>query len=186
MVIIKFILLWVFKAAPWRKRLDARIPSLGSRVCVSVTPCGFCGRHNGVWVGLSRCFPVFSCHKFHSIISPHSSHSFQFMSSCDGASGMVGRYPCKSQTFKGLHHISSLDPAYARHELRRRWNFRFIDSHTVSRISQTSFLLFYFIHLIYRNLTSLVISCLGSLGVYQVAVYFYCCVMYVSMLSIFI
>ena len=47
------------KAASWRKRLGARLPPLGSRVRVSVTPCGFRGGGNGVWVGFSRGFSRF-------------------------------------------------------------------------------------------------------------------------------
>ena len=50
----------------WPKRLGAR-----------VTPCGFRGGRNGVWVGFLR---DFSCHKFHSTISPHSSHPCRFIS----------------------------------------------------------------------------------------------------------
>ena len=48
-------------------------------------------------------FTVFHCHKFHSIIPPHSSiHfvSFHFIRHCDGASGMVSRHPCYSQWTK--------------------------------------------------------------------------------------
>ena len=65
----------------WRKRLDARLPLLGSRVRISVTPCGFRGGRNGVWVGFLGVSPVFPYHKFHSTISPHSSHTFSFISS---------------------------------------------------------------------------------------------------------
>ena len=35
------------KAASWRKRLGARLPPLGSRARVSVTPCGFRGDETG-------------------------------------------------------------------------------------------------------------------------------------------
>ena len=56
-------------AASWRKRLAARLPPLGSRVRVSVPPCGFRGGRNGVWVGFSRGFsrfplPQISFHHF--------------------------------------------------------------------------------------------------------------------------
>ena len=68
-------------AASWRKRLGARLPPLGSRVRVSVTPCGFRGVRSGVWVVFIGVSPGFPCHKFHSSISPHSSHSFSFISS---------------------------------------------------------------------------------------------------------
>ena len=66
-----------FNAASWRKRLGARLPPLGSRVRVSVTPCGVRGGRNGVWVRFSRGF----YHKFHSTISPYSPHPFRFISS---------------------------------------------------------------------------------------------------------
>ena len=68
-------------AASWRKRLGARLPPLESRVRVSVTPCGFRGGRNGIWVGFSRGFSRFPYHKFNSTISPHSSHPFRFLSS---------------------------------------------------------------------------------------------------------
>ena len=71
------------KAASWRKRLGARLPLLGSRVCVSVTPCGFRGGRNGVWVGFSQGFsrfplPQISFHHFSTLIS---SSLFHFISS---------------------------------------------------------------------------------------------------------
>ena len=60
--------------ATWRKRLDARLPPLGSRVRVSVTPCGFRGGRNGAWVDFSRGFPRFplpqiSFHYFSTLTS---------------------------------------------------------------------------------------------------------------------
>ena len=80
---------------------------------VSVTPCGFHGGRNGVWVGFSRGFsrfplPQISFHHFSTLIS---SVSFHFTSPCDHASSVVGRHPCYSRTYNmGLHRISSLDP----------------------------------------------------------------------------
>ena len=89
------------RAASWRKRLDARLPALGSRVRVSVTPCGFRGGRNEIWVGFSRGFsrfhlPQISFHHFSTLIS---SSSFPFIRPCDGASGVVGRHPCYSRTY---------------------------------------------------------------------------------------
>ena len=74
-------------------------PPLGSRVRVSVTPCGFCGGRNGVWVGFLRGFsrfplPQISFHHFSTLIS---SISFHFISPCDGAS--AGRHPYYSRTY---------------------------------------------------------------------------------------
>ena len=60
----------LFQVAPWRKRLGALLPPLGSRVLISVTPCG-----ETVWVAFS--IFLFSPH---SITSPHSSNSFRFIS----------------------------------------------------------------------------------------------------------
>ena len=69
--------------------------------CISVTPCGFRGGRNGVWVGFSRGFsrfplPQISFHHFSTLIS---SISFHIISPCDGASGVVGRHPCYSWTY---------------------------------------------------------------------------------------
>ena len=87
--------------APWRKWLDDRLPPLRSRVRVSVTLRGFHDGWKGIRVGFSLLSPVFPYYKFHSSIFPHSSYSFRFISSTpgDGASGVVGRHPCYSQTF---------------------------------------------------------------------------------------
>ena len=61
-------------AAPWLKRLDVRFPPLGSRLPVSLTPCGFPGGRKGVWVGflgVSPSFPLpqISFHRFSTLIS---------------------------------------------------------------------------------------------------------------------
>ena len=82
-------------------RLVARLPPLGSRVRVSVPPCGFRGGRNMVWVGFSRGFsryslPHISFHHFSTLIS---SISFHFTRPCDGASGVVGRHPCYSRIY---------------------------------------------------------------------------------------
>ena len=98
------------RAASWCKRLDARLPPLGSRVRVSVPPCGFRGGRNGVCVGFSR---GFSCFPLQHFIPPFlhnlSSISFHFLSPCDGASGVVGRHPCYSRTYN-LGASSQLSP----------------------------------------------------------------------------
>ena len=101
-------------AASWRKRLGARLPPLGSRVRVSVPPCGFRGGRNEVWVGFSRGFsrfplPPISFHHFSTLIS---FISFHFIRPCDGASGVVGRHPCYSRTYNveaSSHLISRRD-----------------------------------------------------------------------------
>ena len=57
-------------AASWRKRLGARLPPMGSRVRVSVTPRGFRGGRKGVWVGFSRfLLPQITFHHFSILIS---------------------------------------------------------------------------------------------------------------------
>ena len=62
-----------------RKQLDGRLLSLGSRVRVAVTLCGFRGGRNEVWVGFSRSFYRFplaqiSFHHFSTFISLISCH----------------------------------------------------------------------------------------------------------------
>ena len=104
-------------ATSWRKRLGARLPPLGSRVRVSVTPCGFRGGRNEIWVGFSRGFsrlplPQLSFHHFSTLTS---SISFHFIRPCDGASGVVGRHPCYSRGFIASH--PSTRPCVG-HELR--------------------------------------------------------------------
>ena len=111
------------KAASWLKRLGARIPPLGSRVRVSVTPCGFRDGRNGVWVGFSRVTPLFPYHKFHSTISPHSSISFNFIRPCDGASGVVGRHPCYSRTYNFGASSHLIPRGVTAHRVRQRGNF---------------------------------------------------------------
>ena len=91
----------MYVAASWRKRLDARLPPLGSRVRVSVPPCGFRGGRYGVWVGFSWGFSRFSLQQisFHNFSTLISYISFHFIRPCDGASGVVGRHPCYSRTY---------------------------------------------------------------------------------------
>ena len=99
-----FSILMYFKtreAASWHKRLGARLPPLGSQVRVSVTPCGFRGGRNGIWVGFSQGFshfplPAISFLHFSTLISYIS---FHFISPCGGASGVVGRHHCYSRTY---------------------------------------------------------------------------------------
>ena len=67
-------------AASWRKWWGTCLPLLGSWVRILVTPCGLYGRQNRVCVGFLRVPPIFPYHKFHSTISPHSSHTFCFSS----------------------------------------------------------------------------------------------------------
>ena len=59
----------IFYVASQHKQLTARLPPLGSRVHVSVTPCGFHGQ-NSVWVGFLRISLVFHYHKFSNFIPP--------------------------------------------------------------------------------------------------------------------
>ena len=100
------------KAASWRKRLGARLPPLRSRVRVSVPPC-FVVDETGsgqVFHGVS---PVFPYHKFHSTVSPHSSHPFRFISSAlvmMRQASSAGTLATHGPIIWGLHRISSLDP----------------------------------------------------------------------------
>ena len=100
-IMSNLLLFFLFVAALWRKRLAAHLPLLGSRVRVSVTPCGFRGGRKEVWVGFSRGFsrfplPQISFHHFSTLISPIS---FHFIRPCDGVTGVVGRHPCYSLTY---------------------------------------------------------------------------------------
>ena len=91
--------------------------SLGSRVRVSVTPCGFCGGRNEFWVGFSRDFfsfllPQISFHHFTMLVS---FISFHIICPCDGASGVpTGIIAIHRPTIKRSDPISSLDPALCR------------------------------------------------------------------------
>ena len=92
----------IVMAAPWCKQLYAHLPPLGSQVCVFITPCGFCGGQNRVWVGFSWGFSRFPLPQisFHFFSIHIHFVSFHFIHHCDSASGMVGWHPCYTQTFK--------------------------------------------------------------------------------------
>ena len=63
-----------------------------------------------VFLGVS---PVFPYHKFHSTISPHSSHPFRFISSTlvmVRKAWSAGTLVIHGPIIQGLHRISSLDP----------------------------------------------------------------------------
>ena len=88
-------------AALWRKRLDACLPPLGYRVRVSVPPCGFMW-----WTkrGLGRFFTGFlpfspTTNLIPPFLHPHLIYFVTFHRPCDGASGVVARYPCYSRTY---------------------------------------------------------------------------------------
>ena len=87
---------------------QAHLPPLWSRVRLSVTPCGFHGGRNGVWVGFFRGLarfplPEISFHHFSTLIS---FISFRFLSPCDGATVMIGPHPC--YTLKNLRFTAQL------------------------------------------------------------------------------
>ena len=80
---------------------------------VSVTPCGFRGGRNGVLVGFREVSPVFPYHKFHSTISPYSSHPIRSISSAlvmVRQAWSAGTLATHGPIISGLHRISSLDP----------------------------------------------------------------------------
>ena len=78
-------LYFLHKSASWRKRLPPRVPPQGSRVQVSVTPYGFRGGRNGVWVGFSWNFSRFPLPQIYFHHFSNSSHPFHFINPCDGA-----------------------------------------------------------------------------------------------------
>ena len=68
-----------------------------------------------IWVGtvFLGVSPVFFCNKYHSTISPHSSHSFRFISSPPvmvRQAWSAGILAIHRPSIQGLHCISSLDP----------------------------------------------------------------------------
>ena len=99
--IIYFRAIWVVHVALWRKRLGACLPPLAPRVRISVTPFGFRGGRNVVSIGFSRGFLHFPPPQilFHHISTFMASIYIHFISPCDGATGLVGRYPCNSLIF---------------------------------------------------------------------------------------
>ena len=89
------------------------LPPLGSRVRVSVPPCGFRGGRNGVWVGFYRGFfrfplPQISFHHFSTLISSISFHFITLVMVRQAWS--AGTLAIHGPTISGLHCISSLDP----------------------------------------------------------------------------
>ena len=95
---------------------------LGSWVRILVTASRFHGGWNRVQVRFLVVSLIFLCHKFHSTISPHSSQSFNFISSIP----VMVHHACSAcilsihrPAIKGLHLISSLDLFFVGHELRR-------------------------------------------------------------------
>ena len=105
-----------YVAVPLHKRLYARLPPVGSRARVSVTLCGFSWWSKRGFGRFSRVF--FSYQKFHFTISPHSSHSFHYITPCDGATGVTGRHPWNLLTFNiGASSHPSTRPCVG-HDLR--------------------------------------------------------------------
>ena len=105
--------------APWRKRLDTRLPSLGSRVRVSILHVGFRCERNRVWIVFSRGFSRFplaqiSFHNFSTLIS---FISFNFISSAPvmvRQAWSVDTLSLHRSSTKRLHRISSFDPTLYR------------------------------------------------------------------------
>ena len=100
----------------YRWTLGTHFPPLGSPVRVSMSPRGFRGERNFVWVDISRSFsrfplPRISFHHFFTLNSFSAFHSISF-ATCDGESVVVGRLPCYSQMFnKGASsHFILPDP----------------------------------------------------------------------------
>ena len=120
-------------AASWRKRLGARLPPRGSRVRVSVPPCGFRGGRNGVWAGFSRGFSRFLLPQISFHLSTLISFiSFHFIRPCDGASGVVGRHHCYSRTY----NIGASSHLIPRPELvlDTSWGYLFKNQNIVNNI----------------------------------------------------
>ena len=89
-----------WRPSSWRKRLGARLPPLGSRVRVSVIPCGFRG---GTKRGLGRCFTGFlpfspTTNFIPTFLTTHIIRSIILHPPCDDAPGVVGRHSCFPHT----------------------------------------------------------------------------------------
>ena len=100
-----------------------RLPPLGFRVRVSVTPRGFRGELNGIAVGFPRGFLQFSpaTNFIPPFLHTHLIHSFSFhfISPCNGATGVVGQHRCYSLAFNigaSSHLIPQPGPASTRVE----------------------------------------------------------------------
>ena len=132
---------------------------LEPRVRVFVDPCGL-GGWNQVCVGFLGVSLVFPYHKFHSTIFPHSSHSFRFIPPCDGASGVIWRHPCYSETFIASHPSTRLCVG---HELR-------IYSAYSKILSTGSHIIVYYYNYYYyaiskkRDLSSFIVKVLGQVA----------------------
>ena len=92
---------------PWMKGLH-HFSSLDQALCqtqvedIFVTPCGFRGGRNRVWIGFSWGFSSFNPTNF--ILSSLHNYlihfvSFHFIRTFDGASGIVDQHPCFAKTF---------------------------------------------------------------------------------------
>ena len=113
------------KLALWYKQLVARLPLLGSWVCISVIPCVFHGGQIGICIGFSQCFsfsPVTNL--IPPLLYPHLTHflSFHFIFLCDGVLGLVSRHNCYSQTlrYRGFTAPHPLNWPCIGHELRNK------------------------------------------------------------------
>ena len=103
----------VINEASWRKRLDARLPPLGSRVRVSVTPCGFRGERNGILLGFSRGFPLsqISFHHFYTLISSILFHFISSVPAMMRRAWSASTLAIHRLSTWGFHRISSFVPA---------------------------------------------------------------------------
>ena len=107
-LLLLLLLLLLFRQAPWRKRLDARLPALRSRVRVSVTPCGFRGQRSWVWIAFPPGFssfvlPQISFHHFSTLISFISFHPPLWWCVRRGRPASL---LMTDLLWKGFHHIS--------------------------------------------------------------------------------
>ena len=112
--------------------------ALGSLVRFSVTPCGFLGGRNGVWVGFSTYFSHFPLPQilFHHFSTLISSNSFHFIPSAPvmvRKAWSAGILAIHISSIKGLHRISSLDPTIC----RIRFDINFL--HKVFSLYNTNF-----------------------------------------------
>ena len=96
-----------YRLAFWQSDQNTHFPSIGSRVRVSVTPCGVHGGRIGIGGRFFSGSLVFPCTHFITPLSALSPHLFLLViSPCAGTWGLVNRNPCLTQIFiKGLHFV---------------------------------------------------------------------------------
>ena len=110
--------------ASWCKWLDTCLPLLGCQVCISVTPCGFHGGRNGVWITFWG-FSSFPYHKFHSTIYLHYYFMFLQHYLCSALRRKQRHLVVQNPSF--FHDNARSHTAAAVTDLLRRWQWKILE-----------------------------------------------------------